>query len=416
VLPPEKHTFDTLWGHAGPRRLVPRLLGAGRLPHALLLAGPDAIGKRSLALAMAKAILSAGLAASPATLTAPRPAGARRTIEPPADEPEGEDIFGDPHDATADLFGDEEPPPPAPASPAPAIPPPAPSFQPATSNFQLPASTFRGFDPRVCRLVEAAYTSDTGAGHPDLWCVEPKGRSRNILVDQVRDMQERAGRSPLEGAYKVVVVLGVDTITSEGANSILKLLEEPPGYLVMILVANGLHRVLPTIKSRCSVVPMTPLGVEELTRLLVEHEGLEPALARVAAALGEGRPGAALSVVRGGALDRRRDVFEARLQLDRFGRSTVPASAARIAKSGDLDQSLWLLLSFLRDRLVRQSAPGADHLLVHADAFEQMNVPKADLILLDEEAERLLDAYAQLRHPYIPNPRLMLQTALWPEE
>ncbi|HBJ82832.1 MAG TPA: hypothetical protein DDZ88_02945 [Verrucomicrobiales bacterium] len=268
----------------------------------------------------------------------------------------------------------------------------------------------------MCRLVESSYQTDGQSGHLDLVIVERKGRSRSILVDQVRAMQDQASMSPFEGTFKVVLIFGADTITTEGANCILKLLEEPPGYLVMILVANHAHRVLPTIRSRCSQVPMSPLGQEDLARLMVEHEGLEPGIARVAAALGEGRPGAALAVVGGKALERRREVFEARLNIDRFGRAATVAAAARIAKTGDAEQALWLLLSLARDRLVRRYAPGQDKLLVHADIADLIDSVKADPILLDEETDRLLDGFLQLRHPYIPNQRIMLAAALWPEE
>lgn len=443
LLPPEKHTFDSIWGHAVARRYVPRLLSVGRLPHAILLTGPDAVGKRSLAFAMAKAILSAGIPVKPVDLKAPTASFAKHA---PGEPPEGadddlfseqEDLFGG--DGEEDLFAGleeesapaeqdepaiESPPPP---EPAPAAVETAPQAQPeketrprrvATEHRALRAE-YRGFDDRVCRLVEASYgaaqEARAGGGHIDLNIIEPKGRSRNILVDQIRELQEITARRPLEGDFRVVLVFGADTITQEGGNSILKLLEEPPGYLVMILVANQLHRVIPTIRSRCSIVRLSPLGREDLAQHLVEREGMEGELARVAAALAEGRPGAALALMEKKMLERRDEVFEARLQLDRFGLPAMPASAARLTRGGDLDDTLWLLLSFTRDRMVRKLAPEEEKLLIHGDVSHHLDGGRPDPYALDAEADRITEAFAQLRHPFIPNPRALLQLALWPE-
>ncbi len=437
MLPPQKHTFDTVWGHEAARRFVPRLLGAGRLPHAILLTGPDGIGKRSLAFAMAKAIMSAGIAARGGKVDAPGPAMAKRTITADGDD---DDLFGDQDDlfggATeeVDLFGDaaeEEPavgePESAPEAEQPTPTPPksvkdSPKHSLSKAGSTIEATRFVGFDERISRLIENSYPTeyDTSGrpknlAHADLYIIEPPGNRRSILVDQVRAFHEAASIPPVEGAFRVVLIFGADTITQEAGNSILKLLEEPPRYLVMILVANQLSRVLPTIKSRCSIVPMTPLGKSELVTKLVEEEGVGRDHAKVAAALSEGRPGVALEVLSGDLLKKRRDVFEARLQLDRFGQCALPGAASRISSSGELEDVLWLLLSFARDRLVNQTTPDHPELLVHGDVSELITTV-GDSCQLDEEAERLLDAYGMLRHPFIPNQRAVMETALWFDE
>lgn len=461
MLPPEKHTFDTIWGHAAARNYVPRLLAAGRLPHAILLNGPDAIGKRSLAFAMAKAILSAGRPVQDSALTAPSPAGAKRRVDPAPEEP-ADDLFGG--SAEADLFGgsgevdlfaslEPEPPkkpvrepeaPPKPVDdPAPPtkpveeptkpveepVKPPKPEKKPKAEAAPLrkvprlvETRTFRGMDDRVCRLVEASYPlahdkdgRNTKVGHIDLTIIEPIGGRRGIVVDQIRSLHEIAALSPVEGAFRVVLIFGADTITAEGGNSMLKLLEEPPPYLVLILVTDRLSRVLPTIKSRCASVPMAPLDRETLVRKLIEDEKLAPDLAQVAAALSECRPGVALSVMDKELLKRRRDVFQARLQIDRYGVCGLPAASGRIASTGGLDDNLWLLLSYARDRMVRALAPEDLSLLVHGDALDLLDAVALDPVALSEEADRLVKAFAQLAHPYVPNQRAALEVALWPE-
>ncbi len=421
MLPPEKHTFDTLWGHGPARTLVPRLLAAGRLPHAILLTGPDAIGKRSLAFAMAKAILSAGRPAATVSLSVGDPPKAKRQV--PDDEPE-EDLFGGSEEPEADLFGEDPAPPPPPPLPGPVKQPvlaTAPLPPPSQPGRKPLRAQFLGFDPRVCRLVEASYpvdyTSDgipKNVGHVDLTIIEPSGR-RSILVDQIRYLKDVASIPPVEGTFRVALVFGADTITPEAGNSILKLLEEPPSYLIMILVANRTARVLPTIKSRCAIVPMSPLDRATLTEKLIDVEKLDRSRAEVAAALCEGRPGVALTMLESGLMERRKEVFAARLQVDRFGIAAVPHAAARIAGTGKLEESLWLLLSFTRDRLVRQLAPDHPRLLIHGDATDLIEGKKADPLALDAEADRLLSSVDLLAHPYLPNQRAVLELALWPE-
>lgn len=440
MLEPQKHTLDTIWGHEAARRLVPRLMGQGRLPHALLLTGPDGVGKRSLAFAIAKAILSAGRPSSVAKLTAPAPAGAKRRV--PDESADGgdafgddlfggssEDIFADEPDLFAaadepDLFAEQTTDAP-PSQPVESQAPPAEreplAAEPARSSAAL-HRPFVGYDERVCRLVETAYPAEydkdgraKNAVFMDLTIIEPIGGRRGIVVDQIRSLQDIARTAPIEGAYRVVLIFGADSITQEGGNSILKLLEEPPPYLVMILTADLAHRVLPTIRSRCSTVPLAPLDQEKLLGHLVENEKLSRELASVAGSLSEGRPGVALSIVGTDLLNKRRQVFEARLQLDRFGWCALAAAAARINAAGKLDQNLWLMLSFCRDRLVNALAPGQDKLLVHRDLPDLVGAKGSSPEELDLEADRIIDAYARLQHPFVPNSRAVLQQVLWKE-
>lgn len=428
MLPPQKHTFDTLWGNDAARSLVPRLLAAGRLPHAILLTGPDAIGKRSLAFAMAKAILSiprsAGAAAmAPGVLTAreadfapPSPKVEDTDVASPPEE--GGDLFGSdgelPFEDSSeedDLFGSVPPPrktvkaeaPPAVAAPQPVAPRPS-------------------LNERVCRLVENSYPVEYNsdgipktAGHVDFTIIEPSGGRRGVLVDQIRHLKEATALSPMEGAYRVAIVMGADTITQEGGNSILKLLEEPPRYLVLILVANRQSRVLPTIRSRCSIVPMTPMNRSALAEKLVTVEKLDRVRAQVASALGEGRPGVAITMIESALLERRKEIFSARLQIDRVGRMATPHAAARINATGKLDESLWMMLSFARDRLVRTLVPAEQGLLIHGDALDLIDGVPASAESLDAEGDRLVRAFGLLAHPYLPQPRAALEMALWPD-
>ncbi len=423
MISPEKHTLESIWGHGHVKSYVPRMLSIGRLPHALLLSGPSSIGKRSLALAFAKIILNAGAPYDSRAVSASAPPRMQKSAD-------GEDLFGEDDEGevedtlTPDMFGEESPEPDidntlssrtdepdAVSAPFPQV------TEPEVDQLD-PGESYR----RICRLVESSYPPEydkdfnqTNIGHFDLTIIEPAGNRRGIVVDQIRNLQKIASVSPIEGHYRVVLIFGADTITAEGGNSILKILEEPPSYLVMILVADRLTSVLPTIRSRCSVLPMSPLPEDLLIEKLREEENLERSLAEIAATLSEGAPGVALQILEQKLLDKRREVFEARLQIDRFGEAAVPGSAARINKQGGLEESLWLLTSFARDRLVYHFAKDHEQLLVHKDQKELLRTSSVDPRDLDFEVDRLLEGYEYLAHPFLPNTRSAIQLLLLPE-
>ena len=131
------------------------------------------------------------------------------------------------------------------------------------------------------------------ANHPDYVVVRPeKGM---IKIDQVREVTRTLGYPPYESKLRIVLLEDVHTMRQEAANSLLKTLEEPPVGNVLILTAESAQEVLPTISSRCQVVPF--YGIEEelcASIILGELPELGHGAARMLARLAEGSPGRAL--------------------------------------------------------------------------------------------------------------------------
>src|SRR5437773_3671449 len=94
---------------------------------------------------------------------------------------------------------------------------------------------------------------------------------------------------PYSGRRKVAIIDDADYLNKEGANCLLKTLEEPPPYSVLILIGTSEQRQLPTIRSRCQIVRFQPLAESDVAELVIE-QGLctDPALARAAAAHSHG--------------------------------------------------------------------------------------------------------------------------------
>src|SRR5436190_5328774 len=136
---------------------------------------------------------------------------------------------------------------------------------------------------------DAARVRVMHGAHPDLTWVEPSG----VHVMRVEDVEEpvvaAATHTPFEARKRVFVLERVDTMNDEVANRLLKTLEEPPGYVHLILVTDQLGRVIDTVVSRCQLVRFDPLPASVIAAAL-EGDGVEPATADACArlALGDG--------------------------------------------------------------------------------------------------------------------------------
>jgi DNA polymerase-3 subunit delta' len=144
-----------------------------------------------------------------------------------------------------------------------------------------------------------------GAGsHPDLMRLErlPKENSttgelaRSITVDQVRGLQRLFATTASMSAWRVVVIDAIDDLERNAANALLKNLEEPPPSSVFLLVSHAPERLLPTIRSRCRSLRLSPLGTDAMASALSAAlpDADEGELAALAAA-GGGSPGRAIA-------------------------------------------------------------------------------------------------------------------------
>jgi DNA polymerase III subunit delta' len=122
--------------------------------------------------------------------------------------------------------------------------------------------------------------------HPDLYVLEPHGDQ--IRIDDIRELRRDLHMRPFEGDRRVYLIFDAHLLNAEAADSLLKDLEEPPPYAVVVLAADELGPISETIRSRCQLVPFQRLS-ERAVRAEAERlaPGLSPdeltAVARVAA-------------------------------------------------------------------------------------------------------------------------------------
>lgn len=187
------------------------------------------------------------------------------------------------------------------------------------------------------------------ASHVDFVTFPPDGPLRQISIQQIRLLKERAQFGPLHGRYRVFLIDRLDRANEQAANSLLKILEEPPPYLVLIATAENAYDLLPTIRSRSLMLPMSPLTQAEMNDF-VQGRGLKDVQRRIS--LANGSPGMAVNIDLD-AYDKRRAAMIALLQaasgVQPFGVwAKVSESLSRTDK---LENHLNVLYTLLEDIL-----------------------------------------------------------------
>lgn len=109
--------------------------------------------------------------------------------------------------------------------------------------------------------------------HPDIHFIEPEG-AHGYLVDQIREVVADAHLAPIQATRKIYIIDRVDLLGTQAANAFLKTLEEPPENVVFILLGRTKDAVLPTIVSRCQVVPFRHIPTTEASGIISQNTGV----------------------------------------------------------------------------------------------------------------------------------------------
>ncbi|MFC4261223.1 DNA polymerase III subunit delta' [Marinobacter lacisalsi] len=205
---------------------------------------------------------------------------------------------------------------------------------------------------RQCQLV-------AGESHPDIRVYQPE-KSRMVRIDQVRALSQFAVASPQVAGFKVAIVNRADQLNINAANALLKTLEEPAADVVLLLLQETGRPVLPTIRSRCRIMPLaTPSAGEAASWLSRQLAGRDEAPGTDAQALAlhlaGGAPRLALELLDSGFLQQREAALEAFRQFMKGG--TTVAVAARAFRDLGHEATLNLMEGWAND-LARAMAGG----------------------------------------------------------
>lgn len=276
------------YGNPDVVRTLEAMMERDRIPQTILLAGPEGIGKATLARRFAGAILGA------------------------KDRLEGDDLS---RPENVELISERE---------------------------KLPAEK-RSEDPLMI------------ASHPDFVTFPPDGPLRQVSIQQMRVLRERARYKPLHGQYRVFLIDGIDRANEQAANSLLKTLEEPPDHLILILTARNPYDLLPTIRSRSVILSLGRLSDAEMDEF-INARGLNSSAQRTA--LADGSPGLMLTIDLESWEKRRAamlKLLKVSAGLGPFAEWAKMADSVGAARSEKLDGYMEVLYSLLEDVLRLQN-------------------------------------------------------------
>ena len=210
----------------------------GRMHHGWLITGPRGVGKATLAWRIARFLLAT----------------------PEADE--------------GGLFGDA---------------PPAPETLDIATDHPVARRLLAGSDPGLFHITRT----------PN----EKTGRMRDMIVaDDVRRLNQFLQLSATDGGRRVVILDCADEMNVQAANALLKMLEEPPARTILLLISHQPSRLLPTIRSRCRELRLSPLAASDMADALAQADIDAPEDAAALAELSGGSVGEAVRLINLGGL------------------------------------------------------------------------------------------------------------------
>lgn len=289
-----RSTVD-LFDHEGVEAQLLADFNAGRMPHAVVLAGPAGIGKATLAYRLARFVLSQ-------------------------------------KDDDGGLFGAPE----------------------------APTSLHTNPQDEVFRRVASG-------GHADLLIVErefdeKKGKfKKDISAESARSVAGFLRKTAAEGGWRVVIIDGGEDLNTASQNALLKILEEPPAKVLMIMTTSQPGALLPTIRSRCRMVAMTPLSESTMQKMLqAAIPGLSIQEKSILLRIGNGSIGKALSFHAAGGTAIYQALLAVAQDLPRVDMVKVHELAEKMGR-GSTDDSWPLIEEILTgwcEHIVRADARG----------------------------------------------------------
>jgi len=249
-MPALPATFNDFLGNSAAIEHLRTAIAAGRLPHSLILAGPSGAGKYTLALMLAMAVECE-----------------RQPRDLWSNGQSLASFCGVCHNCTRIAS--------------------AANLEEEVDKAVAVREELREVDKKDTRVLIQP--------HPDVLIIPPDPPQLLIKLGQVRTLIQSSHYLPAE-APKKIFILTASTFMKEAANSLLKVLEEPPSTVHLILLAENPGELLPTVRSRCATVRLGALPVEEIEMLLADRRPDVPQKQRtLIARLAQGAAGKALS-------------------------------------------------------------------------------------------------------------------------
>lgn len=234
---------------------------------------------------------------------------------------------------------------------------------------------------RECRTV-------LDGTHADVKMVATEGLT--IKVELARDLAMLAGHAPAVGPVRVLIIEDADRLTDRAADALLKAIEEPAARTVWLLCAPTPDDVIVTVRSRCRHLRLRTPPVADVARVLVERDGIDPALASYAAKAAQSHIGIARRLARDeGSRNRRHEVVSLPTRIVGLGdaltaadnlHSVAQEEAAASSAARDADEKEKLLAQLGADLSARTQPP---YIRSQISALEKEQKARATRVVRD---------------------------------
>ncbi|HWR35658.1 MAG TPA: DNA polymerase III subunit delta' [Clostridia bacterium] len=245
--------------------------------------------------------------------------------------------------------------------------------------------------------------------HPEVLVIPPDPPQMMIKVDQVRHVTANIYYRPAEGGHRVFIFTDA-AFMKEAANALLKVLEEPPDYATIFLLAENATALLPTIRSRCITLHLAPLPAEEIERDLAHRIEWNPKQRALVARLAAGAVGRARSFDLNAYLAARNDaltLLRTALNAEKSGRGadadhsalfrTTESYRAGAEGKGKTDQMISTLYNLLQDIMfLKSKTPDLVRNIDIAPELEAM-AQSVDFGWISRAADRVGDVQTGMR-------------------
>lgn len=220
---------------------------------------------------------------------------------------------------------------------------------------------------------------------PDVMVISPENNM--IKIDHMRTLKQTAYLKPMVGKKRFFIVTEADRMNDEAANSLLKILEEPPYFSHIILITSNPDMIKPTIQSRCQTLTFQPISKEDIERILLE-KGFGEERAKIISFLVGGNLRKALNLEWEEIQFQRAEAWKLLLSL--FGQEKVASflrsySFSRSQVKKELAELLEMLSSFCRDLILIQER-GDMSLLMNPD-YKEKFIKASKLLTLEKSME-----------------------------
>ena len=260
-----------------------------------------------------------------------------------------------------------------------------------TVNCEHPTEDGPCGECRICKAIAAGASMNV---------IEIDAASNNG-VDNIREIIDEVSYSPAEGKYKVYIIDEVHMLSTSAFNALLKTLEEPPEYAVIMLLTSNVNSLLPTILSRCVVLNMKPVA-DELVRNYLMHQLQVPDYkAEVCVAFARGNIGKAKSLASSEDFDNiKNEALSLLKYIQDMDLSEITAAIKKITEYKlQINDYLDLIAIWYRDVLLFKATSDVNHLVFREEISAIRRVAQRssyegieEVIEALDKAKRRLDA------------------------